>query len=100
MFAKRIEMSKATIIRIGTSHGVIIPSTLLKKAGFRFRDAIEITEDRGHLVISTASAESDIITEPFTGPFAELKSIRNLPGSDFSIEEIRRSRHNSTTVEW
>ena len=99
MFAKTIDMSKTSIVRIGTSHGVIIPASLLKEVGFHFRDSVEITQDQGRIIISPVR-EAETITEPFTGPFAALRAIRSLPGDDIRMEDLRRNRHNKTEVKW
>lgn len=73
-----IEIDKdmeTTIIRIGNSRGIIIPSAILKKMGVKEGDKVRLLEKEGGEFSLSFVPEEEPYTGPFTGPFKALKDI-------------------------
>jgi len=93
----------ATIVRIGNSKGIVIPSRLLKSLNLSEKDQVEIKEGNGGLILR----KSDRATA--TTPFTALDEWNAQHGfsQEFSLDEtneyvksIRRDRTNKEVVEW
>lgn len=93
----------ATIVRIGNSRGIVIPSKLLKSLDLSEKDAVEIRECNGGLVLKKVDCRTAVT------PFTALDEWNSQHGydSDFSREEvaeyvksIRGGRTNKEIVEW
>ena len=83
------------IIRIGNSHGIIIPSALLKQLSLSAKDSVKICADKHTIYI----VKEEPYTGPYTGPFADMP--RPEPGepdpwgektSEEIVEELRAGR--------
>ena len=76
-----IEIDKSmetTIIRIGNSRGIIIPSAILKKRGVREGARVQLEEgDDGAIALRFVPDEGPF-SGPFTGPFAPLARFRDI----------------------
>ena len=75
------------IIRIGNSHGVIIPASILKELSWGSKDEVEIRAFDGALYVK----KIEPYTGPYTGIFADMP--RRKPGEpdfwgDKSVDEI------------
>jgi len=93
----------ATIVRIGNSRGIVIPSKLLKSLDLSEKDSVEIRECNGGLVLKKADCRATAT------PFTALDEWNSLHGFDneFSPDEvadyvksIRGGRTNKEIVEW
>ena len=97
-----IEIDKGmetTVIRIGNSRGIIIPSTILKKLGVKEGDRVKLEEkEDGALTLSFPPAEEPY-TGPFTGPFKALAKLVDEDawgGRDMDpVEYVRQLRDES-----
>lgn len=66
---------ETTIIRIGNSRGIIIPSALLKKYKLAEGDKVTLEENaEGGFTLSFSQAAEDY-SGPFTGPFKALAEL-------------------------
>ena len=90
---------KTTIIRIGNSRGIIIPSVLLKKVGAKEGSKVEIEEKEDGAFSLRFLPAAEPYTGPFTGPF---KALANLVDEDAwggrdmdPVEYVRQLRDES-----
>ena len=100
---------ETTIIRIGNSRGIIIPSALLKKYKLAEGDRVMLEENaEGGFTLSFSQAE-EVYAGPFTGPFkalAELVDEDAWGGKDVDpctyVRQLRddRGREKKTLPEW
>ena len=95
-----IEIDKSmetTVIRIGNSRGIIIPSAILKKLGVREGARVKLEEkEDGALALSFLPVEEPY-TGPFTGPFAPLAQFKDMddPWGEDPSEYVRHLRDSS-----
>lgn len=76
IFAIEIDKDmETTLIRIGNSRGIIIPSSILKKMGVKLGAKILLTPKEEGEIILRAVPEEEPFTGPFTGPFRALKDL-------------------------
>ena len=76
IFAIEIDKDmETTLIRIGNSRGIIIPSSILKKMGVKLGAKILLTPKEEGEIILRAVPEEEPFTSPFTGPFKALKDL-------------------------
>lgn len=76
IFAVEIDRDmETTLIRIGNSRGIIIPSSILKKMGVKLGAKILLTPKEEGEIILRAVPEEEPFTGPFTGPFRALKDL-------------------------
>ena len=76
IFAVEIDRDmETTLIRIGNSRGIIIPSSILKKMGVKLGAKILLTPKEEGEIILRAFPEEEPFTGPFTGPFRALKDL-------------------------
>ena len=85
------------IIRIGNSHGVIIPASALKELSWNTDDEVKMTLNEGSITIKRIEP----YTGPYTGIFADMP--RPAPGepdpwgdktTDEIMEELRAGRYD------
>ena len=100
-FAKNIVSMTTTIIRIGNSKGIIIPSSILKKMALSEKDNVKITLNNNVVSIE----KDDSYRGPYTGPFAALKGGESLwGGPDVDARdvaaELRSKRVNREIPQW
>ena len=79
-----------TLIKVGTSHALIIPARLMKKKGYTAETVFDIDEDGDALVIRPRKAQSTKITLPkLTGPIEIDDNLKSVIGSvSYTKEEI------------
>lgn len=101
-----IEIDKGmetTVIRIGNSRGIIIPSSILKKMGVKLGAKILLTPKEEGEIILRAVPEEEPFTGPFTGPFRALKDLVDEDawgGRDMDpAEYVRQLRDESDIVD-
>lgn len=73
-----IEIDKGmetTVIRIGNSRGIIIPSALLKKIGAKEGSKVEIEQKEDGALSLRFLPAAEPYTGPFTGPFKALAKL-------------------------
>ena len=73
-----IKMDKdmeTTIIRIGNSRGIIIPSSILKKLGLKEGSKVRLEETASRTFTLSFPEEEEPYTGPFTGPFKALADL-------------------------
>ncbi|MBO4595654.1 MAG: AbrB/MazE/SpoVT family DNA-binding domain-containing protein [Bacteroidales bacterium] len=92
---------KTSIIKIGNSKGLIIPSSVLKDLKIDEKDRLELTVEGKRLVVR----KEEEFTGPFTGPFARLVRSSETWGGDVDAavvaDALRKSRKNKETgVVW
>lgn len=87
---------ETTVIRIGNSRGIIIPSAILKKLGVKEGAKVQLEEKEGGVLALSFPPEEEPFTGPFTGPFKELAEFRGAtdPWGD-PVEYIRQLRDDS-----
>ena len=99
-----IEMDKSmetSIIKIGNSRGIIIPSSILKKFHVKEGAKVKLEEKDGALTMSFIE-EEEPYTGPFTGPFKALKDLVDEDGwggRDMDPAEYVRQMRDSTGKE-
>ena len=94
---------ETTLIRIGNSRGIIIPSSILKKMGVKLGAKILLTPKEEGEIILRAVPEEEPFTGPFTGPFRALKDLVDEDawgGRDMDpAEYVRQLRDESDIVD-
>ena len=97
-----IEIDKGmetTIIRIGNSRGIIIPSAILKRLGVKEGAKVRLEEKEEGSFVLSFPPEEEPYTGPFTGPFKALADIVDEDawgGRDVdSVEYIRQLRDDT-----
>ena len=97
-----IEMDKSmetTVIKIGNSRGIIIPSAILKKLGVKEGDKVKLEEKDGACTLTFLGEEEEPYTGPYTGPFKALKDLVDEDawgGKDMDpVEYVRQLRDDS-----
>lgn len=91
-----------TVIRIGNSNGLVIPSKILKRLSISERDVLEIKECDGGIMLKKASSE------PVRTPFSMIDDWNEEHGyPEESVEEalhyvesLRESRANGEVKIW
>lgn len=93
----------ATVIRIGNSNGIVIPSKLLRALSLSERDQIELRECNGGLFLKKVGPAC--ATTPFTA--LDRWNEENGFSEEFSLESsleyvdsLRSGRANKETPEW
>lgn len=90
---------ETTVIRIGNSRGIIIPSAILKKLGVKEGAKVQLEEKEGGVLALSFLPEEEPFTGPFTGPFKELAEYVDADafgGRDMDpVEYIRQLRDDS-----
>ena len=79
------------IIRIGNSHGVIIPSALMKELSWNTEDEVKLTMHNGSITVKKVEPYSG----PYTGIFADMP--RPEPGEPDpwgETDDLRTGRYN------
>lgn len=100
-----IEMDKSmetSIIKIGNSRGIIIPSSILKKFHVKEGAKVRLEEKDGAFTMSFIEEEEEPYTGPFTGPFKALKDLVDEDGwggRDMDPAEYVRQMRDSTGKE-
>ena len=69
---------ETTIIRIGNSRGIIIPSAILKKRGVKEGARVQLEEGENGAIALRFVPEPGPFTGPFTGPFAQLAGFKDM----------------------
>jgi len=94
--------STATIIKIGNSNGIIIPSRLLKLLEIREKDNVTITEVGGGIYLR--KVEETEVKTPFSSLdrwYAEHGYQDESPVDSLAyVESLRKSRKNKEIKEW
>ena len=93
---------RTTVIRIGNSNGLVIPSKLLKRLSISERDVLEIKECDGVIILRKAEAE------PARTPFSPLDEWNEEHGcSEGTVEDalqyvdsLRQLRANGDIKVW
>lgn len=93
---------RTTVIRIGNSNGLVIPSKLLKRLSISERDVLEIKECDGGIILRKAEAE------PARTPFSPLDEWNEEHGCAEDtvedvlhyVESLRKSRSNGEIKIW
>ena len=90
---------ETTVIRIGNSRGIIIPSAILKKLGVKEGAKVQLEEKEGGVLALSFPPEEEPFTGPFTGPFKALAGIVDedaFGGRDMDpVEYVRQLRDDS-----
>ena len=90
---------ETTIIRIGNSRGIIIPSAILKRLGVKEGAKVRLEEKEEGSFVLSFPPEEEPYTGPFTGPFKALADIVDEDawgGRDVdSVEYIRQLRDDT-----
>lgn len=92
------------IIRIGNSHGVIIPASLLKQLSWTAEDEIQLIMYDGSITLK----KLEPYTGPYTGFFADMpRPEQGEPdpwgdkSTDEIVEELRSGRYDrSKNLDW
>ena len=94
--------TRTQVLRIGNSKGVILPASILKARSLTERDSLDIRTEKGQIILSK-TAEDEVFTGPFTGPFAELSGDPELWGGPMTAveyeNELRKGRHSVEEME-
>ena len=69
---------ETTIIRIGNSRGIIIPSAILKRLGVKEGDKVKLEENSSGSFTLSFPPEEEPYTGPFTGPFKALAPLQEM----------------------
>lgn len=88
---------ETTVIRIGNSRGIIIPSAILKKLGVKEGAKVQLEEKEGGVLALRFPPEEEPFTGPFTGPFKELAEFAGVedPWGEDPVEYVRQLRDDS-----
>ena len=101
-FVVEIDRSmETTIIRIGNSRGIIIPSAILKKLGVKDGAKVKLEENTAGTFTLSFPSEEELYTGPFTGPFKDLIPDEDaFGGRDMDpVEYVRQLRDTSKVKE-
>lgn len=94
---------ETTIIRIGNSRGIIIPSSILKKLGLKEGSKVRLVENDQRTFTLSFPKEEEPYTGPFTGPFKALAALVDEDawgGKDLDpVEYVRQLRDTSAVKE-
>lgn len=91
---------ETTVIRIGNSRGIIIPSAILKKLGVKEGTRVKLEENAPGSFILTFPPQEEPYTGPFTGPFKHLiPDEEGFGGKDMDPVEYVRMLRDETGVE-
>lgn len=92
---------ETTIIRIGNSRGIIIPSAILKKLGVKDGAKVKLEENTAGTFTLSFPSEEELYTGPFTGPFKDLIPDEDAFGDrDMDpVEYVRQLRDTSKVKE-
>ena len=94
---------ETTIIRIGNSRGIIIPSSILKKLGLKEGSKVRLEETASRTFTLSFPEEEEPYTGPFTGPFKALADLVDEDawgGRDLDpVEYVRQLRDTSAVEE-
>ena len=89
---------ETTIIRIGNSRGIIIPSGILKKMGLKEGSKVRLEEKDPHTYMLCVPPEEEPYTGPYTGPFKALAAFKDMEdpwdGED-ACEYVRKLRDST-----
>ena len=86
---------ETTLIRIGNSRGIIIPSAILKKLGVKEGDKVQLEEKEDGTVSLSFPSVEEPFTGPFTGPFKGFSNDPTAWGGDMDPLEYARILHDS-----
>ena len=105
-----IEMDKSmetTVIKIGNSRGIIIPSAILKKLGVKEGDKVKLEEKDGACTLTFLGEEEEPYTGPYTGPFKALAACKDMDdpwGWEDAVEYVRKLRDDTNAearvIDW
>ena len=92
---------ETSIIRIGNSRGIIIPSAILKKLGVKEGARVKLEENAPGAFTLTFPSEEEPYTGPFTGPFKALALLQEMedPWEGIDAVEYVRQLRDETGVE-
>ncbi len=91
---------ETTIIRIGNSRGIIIPSAILKKLGVREGAKVRLEENTSGSFTLSFPPEEEPYTGPYTGPFKDFIPDEDaFGGKDMDPVEYVRQLRDETGVE-
>lgn len=99
-----IQMDKSmetTVIRIGNSRGIIIPSAILKKLGVKEGTKVKLEESTPGSFTLSFPPEEEPYTGPFTGPFKALAPLQEMedPWEGMDAAEYVRLLRDESDVE-
>jgi hypothetical protein len=86
---------ETTLIRIGNSRGIIIPSAILKRLGVKDGAKVKLEEKEDGSVSLSFAAVEEPFTGPFTGPFRGLSNDPEAWGGEMDPLEYARMLHDS-----
>lgn len=88
---------ETSLIRIGNSRGIIIPSAILKKLGIKDNAKVQLEEKEDGVLTLRFPPEVEPYTGPFTGPFKDFPFDEDaFGGRDLDpVEYVRRLRDES-----
>ena len=92
---------ETTVIRIGNSRGIIIPSAVLKKLGIKEGAKVKLEENTPGTFTLSFPLEEEPYTGPFTGPFKALAPLQEMedPWEGMDAAEYVRQLRDETGVE-
>ena len=88
---------KTSLIRIGNSRGIVIPSRILKKYGGKEIDTVYLEDSEEGLSLRFSKPEEPY-TLPFTGPFSALAPYRDEEawgGAEVDALDVARALYES-----
>ena len=92
---------ETTIIRIGNSRGIIIPSAILKRLGVKEGDKVKLEENSSGSFTLSFPPEEEPYTGPFTGPFKALAPLQEMedPLEGMDAADYVRQLRDETGIE-